>query len=74
MLKPQPMLITKSADKWQNLKSLSPLQATEHYGFCPFGGWVCSNISSGLRPTEPSVPAIHPTSKLMGILAYEIKV
>jgi hypothetical protein len=31
------------------------------------------NIPSGLRPAEPTVPAIHPTTKLVGILAKGIK-
>jgi hypothetical protein len=30
-------------------------------------------VPSGLRPVEPAVPAIHPTSKLVGILAKGIK-
>ena len=53
-------------------KSLSPQQAAGHYGILPLRVQVCSHISSGLRPAEPSVPAIHPTNKLAGILAYEI--
>ena len=53
-------------------KSLSPQQAAGHYGILPLRVQVCSHISSGLRPAEPSFPAIHPTNKLAGILAYEI--
>jgi hypothetical protein len=30
---------------------------------------ICLNIPCGLHPPEPAVPAIHPASKLAGILA-----
>jgi hypothetical protein len=42
-------------------------------GFLPLRVQVCLNIPSGLRPAEPAVPAIHPTSKLVGIPAKGIK-
>ncbi len=54
-------------------KSISPQQAAGNYVILPLRVQVCSHISSGLRTAEPSVPAIHPTSKLAGILAYEVK-
>jgi hypothetical protein len=35
---------------------------------------ICLNIPCGLRPPEPAVPAIHPASKLAGILAKGLKI
>ena len=66
------MLLAITGVNGKPSKSLSPQQAAGHYGILPLRVQVCSHISSGLSPADPSVPAIHPTSKLAGILAYEI--
>ena len=38
--------------------------------FCPLRVQVCLYIPSGLRPAEPTVPAIHRRNKLRRILAW----
>jgi len=42
-------------------------------GFCPLRVRGCLTTAPGLRPVEPSAPAIHPPSKLGGILASAVK-
>ena len=44
---------------------------TGHYGILPLRVRDCLNTAPGLRPAEPVAPAIHPPSKLGGILAVQ---
>jgi len=58
-------------------KSLSPQQATGLFGILPLWGSdfvTTKSQNQGYCPAEPLAPAIHPTSKLAGILATINKV
>jgi hypothetical protein len=68
------LVIIIPSSKWQIIKTPAPTASSG--ALRDFGSLrvrICLYLPSGLRPVGPAVPAIHPTSKLVGILAKGIK-